>query len=91
MVCTAVSLAIRAMPGFTRNLFPAFDNTLDFFAATLIKRATRTNTARKMRTFLQAWATTAFCQPDFSHNRCSYLDIGSPRLYTVITADLAPP
>ncbi len=46
----------------------------------------RTNIAHKIRAFLFANATAAFCQPDFSRSSCVYLEIGSSRRCSVITA-----
>ena len=47
-------------------------------------------TAHRMRAFLLASATTAFCQPDLTRSAAAHLEIGSLRLWAVITADLAP-
>jgi len=47
-------------------------------------------TAHRMRAFLLASATTAFCQPDRSRSAAAHLEIGSLRLWAVITADFAP-
>ena len=47
-------------------------------------------TAHKMRAFLLASATTAFCQPDRSRSAAAHFEIGSLRLWAVITADFAP-
>src|SRR5450830_1444098 len=46
--------------------------------------------AHRMRAFLLAIVTAAFCQPDFSRNWYSHFEIGSSRLCAVMTADLAP-
>jgi len=46
--------------------------------------------AQRMRAFLLAIATAAFCHPDFSRNLYSHFEMGSSRLCAVNTADLAP-
>ena len=47
-------------------------------------------TAHRMRAFLLASATAAFCQPMRSLSAAAHCEIGSLRLWAVITADLAP-
>ncbi len=47
-------------------------------------------TAHRMRAFLLASATTAFCQPARSLSAAAHFEIGSLRLWAVITADFAP-
>ena len=46
--------------------------------------------AHRMRAFLLARATAAFCQPERSRSAAVHCEIGSERLCAVITADLAP-
>lgn len=43
-----------------------------------------------MRAFLLAKATTAFCQPDRSLSASTQREIGSLRVWAVLTTDLAP-
>jgi hypothetical protein len=43
-----------------------------------------------MRAFLLASATTAFCQPDRSLSASARREIGSLRVWAVLTTDLAP-
>ena len=47
-------------------------------------------TAHRMRAFLLAKATAAFCQPARSRSAAVHCEIGSERLCAVITADFAP-
>ena len=47
-------------------------------------------TAHRMRAFLLAIATAAFCQPTRSRSAAAHCEIGSLRLWAVITADLVP-
>ena len=47
-------------------------------------------TAHRMRAFLLARATAAFCQPTRSRSAAAHSEIGSLRLCAVITADFAP-
>ena len=47
-------------------------------------------TAHRMRAFLLARATVAFCQPARSRRAVTHNEIGSLRLCAVITADFAP-
>ena len=47
-------------------------------------------TAHRMRAFLLAIATAAFCQPTRSRSAAAHCEIGSLRLWAVITADFAP-
>lgn len=54
------------------------------------KRRPLTSTAHKIRAFLFASATTAFCQPTLATNCTNHCEIRSRRLCAVITADFAP-
>ena len=47
-------------------------------------------TGHRMRAHLLASATAAFCQPTRSLSAAAHCEIGSLRLWAVITADLAP-
>ena len=47
-------------------------------------------TAHKMRAFLLANATAAFCHPKRSLSAVTHTEIGSMRLCALITADFAP-
>ena len=47
-------------------------------------------TAHRMRAHLLASATAAFCQPTRPLSAAAHCEIGSLRLWAVITADLAP-
>ena len=54
------------------------------------KPSSRVITAHKMRAFLLAMATQAFCHPTRAVSRASQREVGSSRLSAVITAALAP-
>ena len=54
------------------------------------KRWPRVITAQRMRAFLLASATTAFCQPERSLSASAQREIGSLRVCAVLTTDLAP-
>ena len=47
-------------------------------------------TAHRMRAHLLASATAAFCQPTRPLSAAAHCEIGSLRLWAVITADLTP-
>ena len=55
-----------------------------------VKPASRVITAHRMRAFLLAMATQAFCQPTRSTSASSHRLVGSSRLAALITADFAP-
>ena len=54
------------------------------------KASPRVITAHRMRAFLLAKATTAFCQPERSRSATAHLEILSCRRCAVMTADFAP-
>ena len=66
----------------------------EVFGLVLTGRASKASplviTAHRMRAFLLAMATAAFCQPTRSRSAAAHCEIGSLRLWAVITADLAP-
>ena len=54
------------------------------------KASPRVITAQRMRAFLLASATTAFCHPERSRSATTHEEILSCRRCAVMTADLAP-